>query len=65
MESSKRREKVCGVCRYMKFIITGVVLYIDHVDMSVRKRKAPEIDDLSLQNTAKRTRDNAVEVQEL
>lgn len=35
------------------------------VDLSVRKRKAPDSDDLSLQNPAKRTKENAVVVQEL
>jgi ubiquitin-like 1-activating enzyme E1 B len=32
----------------------------DHVDLSVRKRKAPSDDDLILQNTAKRAKDSTV-----
>lgn len=37
----------------------------DHVDLSVRKRRAPDSDDLTLQNTAKRAKDNSVIAQEL
>lgn len=42
-----------------------IVFPIDHVDLSVRKRKAPDDDDLALQNTAKRAKDSSVTAQEL
>ena len=34
--------------------------FVGHVDLSVRKRKAPDDDDFTLQNNAKRAKDSAV-----
>ena len=46
-------------------VVNYIPQFADHVDLSVRKRKAPDNDDLVLQTAAKRTKDNAVLVQEL
>lgn len=45
--------------------IMYIVFPVDHVDLSVRKRKAPDDDDLALQNAAKRAKDSSLIAQEL